>query len=206
MSSKYQEKGVDISKEEFDAVTHEVSTAAMKYALLAVSCETIISFDIAKVTDFEDASAPFLLYNSTRLSSVIRKHEEGVRGGQAGFDALPALDQVDFSLLDDQREWEMLLEYVLPFAGIVASCTPDSIPPPPALPKVHTHRMCEFLNQFVRSLSSYYGPSGVRILPSADGKQGGGAAMAGRIYLCKAFRQVIDNGLRLTLMEPLERM
>ena len=58
---------------------------------------------------------------------------------------------------------------------------------PPALPKVHTHRMCEFLNQFVRSLSSYYGPSGVRILPSADGKQGGGAAMAGRIYLCKAF-------------------
>ena len=206
MSSKYQEKGVDISQEEFDAVTHEVSTAAMKYALLAVSCETIISFDIAKVTDFEDASAPFLLYNSTRLSSVIRKHEEGVRGGQAGFDALPALDQVDFSLLDDQREWEMLLEYVLPFAAIVASCTPDSIPPPPALPKVHTHRMCEFLNQFVRSLSSYYGPSGVRILPSADGKQGGGPAMAGRIYLCKAFRQVIDNGLRLTLMEPLERM
>jgi len=58
----------------------------------------------------------------------------------------------------------------------------------------------------VRHLSSYYGPSGVRILPSADGKQGGGAAMAGRIYLCKAFRQVIDNGLRLTLMEPLERM
>jgi len=101
---RLQEKGVDISKEEFDAVTHEVSTAAMKYALLAVSCETIISFDIAKVTDFEDASAPFLLYNSTRLSSVIRKHEEGVRDGQAGFDALPALDQVDFSLLDDQRE------------------------------------------------------------------------------------------------------
>ena len=60
----------------------------MKYALLSVSCtvrpascvrkratmliyvslrsQMQISFDINKITSFEDASAPFILYNSTR--------------------------------------------------------------------------------------------------------------------------------------------
>ena len=56
------EKGEDISAEMFDTVTHEVSTAAMKYALLSVSCMTQINFDIARLP-MEDAS-PFILYNS----------------------------------------------------------------------------------------------------------------------------------------------
>jgi arginyl-tRNA synthetase len=29
-----------------------------------------ISFDIKKITSFEDASAPFILYNSTRCAKV----------------------------------------------------------------------------------------------------------------------------------------
>jgi hypothetical protein len=74
---RYNE-GEVMSPEQFDAVTHEVSTAAMKYALLSVGCLTQINFDIAKITDFEDASAPFILYNSTRVASVVRKFEDKV--------------------------------------------------------------------------------------------------------------------------------
>ena len=91
--------------------------------------------------------------------------------------------------------------------SITAAPPRATIPAPPQLPTVATHRICEFLNFFVRALSSYYGPSGVRILPSPDGSgRGGGDAMLARIYLCQAFRQVIDNGLRLLMMEPLTRM
>lgn len=38
--------------------------------------------------------------------------------------------------------------------------------------------------------SSYYGPKGVRILPSVDGK-GGGDAMYARMFFCKSVKQVI---------------
>lgn len=124
MREKYAQKGEVITEEFFDTVTHEVSTAAMKYALLSCSCTTQISFDIKKVhhactaplltctpscsflpavfsdffsralqvTSFEDASAPFILYNSTRLTSVIRKFEERVVDGL--LPPLPLLDEV----------------------------------------------------------------------------------------------------------------
>ena len=82
MAAKFKEKGEDVSPELFEQVTHEVSTAAMKYALLSVGCLTQINFDIAKITDFEDASAPFILYNSTRVASVVRKFEAKVGDGK----------------------------------------------------------------------------------------------------------------------------
>ena len=53
---------------------------------------------------------------------------------------------------------------LLPYASMLNDSTCPTIPAPPQLPTVATHRICEFLNFFVRALSSYYGPSGVRIL------------------------------------------
>merc|ERR1719498_788653 len=101
MRKKFKDKGEDISPELFDEVTHEVSTAAMKYALLSVSCQTQINFDIAKITDFEDASAPFILYNSTRVASVVRKFDKKVAEGKVP--ALPALAECDTGKLDDGK-------------------------------------------------------------------------------------------------------
>ena len=117
MAKKFKDKGEEISPELFDEVTHEVSTAAMKHALLSVSCQTQINFDIAKITDFEDASAPFILYNSTRVASVVRKFNDKVEKGQVP--VLPPLDPVDCALLDDGKEWEILMEFVLPFASMI---------------------------------------------------------------------------------------
>ena len=208
MEKKYKEKGEDVSKEMFDEVTHEVSTAAMKYALLSVSCMTQINFDIAKITDFEDASAPFILYNSTRLTSVIRKFEE--RSAPGGpLPELCSLDDVDYTKLDDDREWALLLDFVLPFASMICDSAMPPLPKPPALPSYGMHRVCDFLNMFVRALSGYYGPAGVRILPVQSQLDQGFsdfAAMHARVHACKAFKQVIDNGLRLLMIEPLERM
>lgn len=90
-----------------------------------------ISFDINKITSFEDASAPFILYNSTRcesrcchthamqigltasfvlcsLSSVRRKFDAGVASGV--YPAAPKLEDMDavaFAHMQDQREWEV---------------------------------------------------------------------------------------------------
>ena len=114
--------------------------------------------------------------------------------------------------LDDAREWSILMEYVLPFASIIKEAAMPKLPTPPALPSYGCHKICEFLNFLVRAMSGYYGPKGVRILPvqsqidagEFDAKAAG--SMHARVHLCKAFKQVIDNGLRLLMIDPLERM
>lgn len=210
MAAKYAERGDNVEKEFFDRVTHEISTAAMKYALLCVSCQTQISFDIAKITDFEDASAPFILYNSTRLSSVLQKYEVVVDSGKCT--ALPDISTIDWSKLDSQMEWEMMMEFVLGFPTTLKEAVCPSgkeMPKPPGLPEFATHKVCEFLNQFVRRLSSYYGPKGVRILPHRDQDtvpDDQQKAIHARIFLCQCFRQVIDNGLDKLMIKPLRRM
>lgn len=208
MGKKFLEKGEDVTPEFFEQVTHEVSTAAMKYALLSVGCLTQINFDIAKITDFEDASAPFILYNSTRVASVVRKFEKKVADGRVP--ALPELSKCDTGKLDDDKEWEILMEFMLPFASMIRDGASPALPEPPLLPQYGTHKVCDFLNHMVRALSAYYGPTGVRILPVDSVLDAGGwdgaSAMHARVHLCKAFKQVIDNGLRLLMIEPLERM
>ena len=69
-------------------------------------------------------------------------------------------------------------------------------------------QVCDFLNAFTRALSGYYGPAGVRILLPQEGAHEAAqlAAMHARVHLCGAFRQVIDNGLRLLMITPLDRM
>ena len=210
MKAKYEQRGDNVTQEFFEEVTHEISTAAMKYALLSCSCQTQISFDISKITDFEDASAPFILYNSTRLSSVISKFYGLVETGMST--ALPDIASVDWSLVDNQLEWEMLMEYVMKFPTLLkdAACpNGGALPKPPQNPEFGTHKVCDFLNLFTRKLSSYYGPKGVRILPhktQTEITSEQQAALHARIHLCRAFRQVIDNGLDKLFIKPLRKM
>lgn len=49
--------------------------AFSSHALRAPPPQTQISFDVRKVTSFEDASAPFILYNSARVTSLVRKFQ-----------------------------------------------------------------------------------------------------------------------------------
>lgn len=203
MRAKYDEKG-GIDEATFDAVTHEVSSASMKYALLSVGARVQVTFDMKKVTSFEDASAPFILYNSTRVVSLLNKFAERSAAGDARCPPLPPVGECDYSTLDNQAEWELLMDFVLPFYSIIESSACPTFPQLPGLPEFKTHVMCEYLNSFTRRLSSYY--RSVRILPGDEPGTGGGDAMHARLQLCKAFKQCIDNGLRLLMIEPLEKM
>ena len=115
-----------------------VSVALVSWpALLLTQFKTLISFDIKKITDFDDASAPFILYNVTRLFSVQRKFEESVSTGRMA--PLPNLDDIDTALLDDDREWRMLMEYVVGFPALIktSQCLAPAInkTQPPAIIK-----------------------------------------------------------------------
>lgn len=198
-------KGERVSEDYFENITHEVASAAMKYALLSVSCGTVINFDVKKVTSFDDSSAPFVLYNRTRLKSLEEKFEERVQEKLVG--PLPSVEDTDFSFLDDQREWEIFMQYVLGFPELVHEAACPTWPTPPQLPEFGTHRVCDYLDSMVRAISSWYGPSGVRVLPSSMSEgRGGEKGTHARMHLLSTFRQCLDNALRLIMVEPLDKM
>ena len=216
MREKYAAKGETVSEAFFETVTHEVSAAAMKYALLSCSCTAQINFDIRRITSFEDASAPFILYNCTRLSSLERKFE--ARAQEGAYPQLPPLGGLGaaaFAGMGDHREWELLMDYVLPFPALLKQAALPVLPKPPQLPDYGTHKVCDFLNAFARQLSGYYGPAGVRILlPTRADEEGAPPAheaaaveaMHARVHFCAAMRTVLDNGLDLLMIKPLRQM
>eukprot|EP00002_Diphylleia_rotans_P023990 TRINITY_DN4728_c0_g1_i1.p1 TRINITY_DN4728_c0_g1~~TRINITY_DN4728_c0_g1_i1.p1 ORF type:complete len:700 (+),score=174.72 TRINITY_DN4728_c0_g1_i1:64-2163(+) len=185
------------TSEHLDKVTHEIATAAMKYAILSAGARTMISFDVSKVTDFEDSSAPFLLYNSSRLNTLQARFAKKVDAGELR--PLPSVSEIDTNLLNNQDEWELFMTYVISFPSVVISAGCPLQPPPPQLTEWPTSRICDFLTMFVRGYSSYY--KHVRIINPADQE-----SMHARLYLAKAYKQVMDNALRLLMIEPLEKM
>ncbi len=186
-----------IGSREFEQITHEIATAAMKYALLCSGVKNQIIFDVAKITSFDDASAPFLLYNSSRLSTLRMKFDNMVEKKEMS--TLPAFDSLAFDGLVHDEEWHIFMTFVLSFPNIVIQCALPPQPQLPALAEWQSHRICEHLVQLVRAFSSYY--HAVRLITPNDHH-----STHQHIYFSEAIKIVLDNGLRLLMIEPLVRM
>jgi len=202
MIAKFTEKGKTEDPTLFENVMNEVSSAAMKYALVSLSCRSKINFSMKKVCDFEDSSAPFLLYNGTRFFSLFRKYEDGVK--DKVYPPLPkSLDEINWDLLSEQFEWELFFEYILAFPTLIEHIACPEIPETPALPEFPVHLLCDFLISLVRHFSKYW--SAVKILKENPTKEEA-ATLYARLYLLKALQLVLNNGLQMLTMTPLQRM
>jgi len=192
-----QEQQSELSPEQFEVVADEVSTAAMKYALLSTAGRNEIQFDLQKVTNFSDASAPFLLYNSARFNTLFQKFQTKVDAGE--LPPLPSISETDLSLLTELPEWDLFFNQLLSLSDLVKQSACPSIPPLPALPEFATHKLCDYLVTHVRDFSAYWGnhriiqPDNVPLTHA-------------RVQLCNGLRQGVENALHLLGMKPLTRM
>jgi hypothetical protein len=90
----------------------------------------------------KDGSAPFLLYNSTRFHSIFTKFENGVSEGI--YPPLPPIGDIDWTLLTDQYEWELLLDCILHFPQLLQYIACPAIPTFPGNPEFPIHLVGEF--------------------------------------------------------------
>ena len=176
-----------------EKVCHTVATAAMKYSLLCVSTRLEINFDINEAVNAKGNSAAFILYAGARISSIINKYEQGIKEGKWG----PEPAEVDWSLLTEPAEWEILTKYVMPFARLICDACLPEIPPEPRLPEFGTHVIPQFAFTLAGAFSTYY--SKVKIL-------NGEPSMYTRNRFCRAVLRVIHNALHLFMVDPLESM
>jgi len=76
------ELGGELSPEEFEATAHKVAIAALKFADLQNFRGTSYVFDLDRFTSFEGKTGPYLLYQSVRIKSLLRKATaDGVEPG-----------------------------------------------------------------------------------------------------------------------------
>jgi arginyl-tRNA synthetase len=97
--------GAELSEEAFEETAHKVGVAALKFADLQNFRGTSYVFDLDRFTSFEGKTGPYLLYQSVRIKSVLRKAAEAgatpgeiVIGEQAERDLAMLLDAFEGAL------------------------------------------------------------------------------------------------------------
>jgi arginyl-tRNA synthetase len=123
----------DMGEKEYTDVAHKVAISAIKFADLQNPRQADYIFDIDRLTAFEGKTGPYLLYQSVRIKSLLRKAEEkGIAHGK------------DIIIDDNNRQLALLLTE---FPDAIASSIKHYAP----------HHLCDFLYNLAQVFSSFYG-------------------------------------------------
>ncbi|CAH1978035.1 unnamed protein product [Acanthoscelides obtectus] len=139
--------------------------------------------------------ASFIFYNCARLATLLREFERRI--AQNVYPALPAIDCVDFSLLDQQEEWELLYVCIMQYPMVLKDSVKD-------IEKgiFGPHNLIIFLSNLCSVFSVYY--RRVRIL--TDAREHLHGVIHAKVYLLKALQVVFHNTLFLLNIEPIKEM
>ncbi|MFA6416691.1 MAG: arginine--tRNA ligase [Patescibacteria group bacterium] len=169
-------KHEDWSDEQVTRVADVLTIGIIKFEMLKVSADKIITFNIEESLKFDGYTACYLEYSYARLQSILRK-ESGVS----------LLGKIDFSLLLEKKEAELLIKIAkYPEIIILASV------------KRNPSELTKYLFELAQLSNDYY--HAVNIL-KADKK-----IKKVRLALIKAVSQVLKNGLDVIGLDTLDEM
>lgn len=123
--------GDDLAPEAFDDTARKVAVAALKFADLSNARTTSYIFDLDRFISFEGKTGPYLLYQSVRIKSLLRK---------AG-DAVPAGTTIR---VDEPAERDLVLTLDA-FSGAVADAYDKRMP---HLVAEHAYRLAQSFSKF----------------------------------------------------------
>jgi arginyl-tRNA synthetase len=174
---KVNEKSGDIpAAERRDVIAPRLGVAALRYADLVSNRTMDYRFSWDKMLAFEGNTAPYLLYQAVRVRSVFRNAGLAVGQGEAG--ATPPETPGEIALA------RRLLGFT---AALDEAC--DDLRP---------HILCTYLHELAGAYSSFYADNKVLVDDPA--------VRARRLALCARTSALLESGLRLLGIEPLERM
>lgn len=176
---------------EDDAKT--LTDASIKIDILGNACHSPLTLEnTASGRGAESRLGAFILYNTARLSTLLQRFEQAVAEGF--YPALPSVDLIDWTLLREEEDWELVYVYLAAFPEIVSQSVECIIPADGKLSaKIHTHKVTNFLVSFCKCLSAHY--SRYHILTGREAHLL--PLMYARLYMMKAAHQVLLHSLDL---------
>jgi len=167
-------------------VVDEVGRDATRFLFLTRRADAQLDFDLdlAKRQTL-DNPVFYVQYGHARIASILRKAAEaGLPPPRFDLEAVRGL------ALPEEQD---LLRRILAFPDVLAGAAMAFEP----------HRVAYYLQETIAAFHSYYTSgkrSGERVIGPDPGKT------AGRLYLCAALKQVLQNGLRALGVSAPERM
>lgn len=171
-----REKNPDIDDAEADKIAETVGVAAVRYSDLVQNRTSDYVFSWDKLLAFDGNTAPYLLYAAARIHSIFRK---------AGLSP-----DADFPQAGElETEQEIALAHKLIALPSIFELT---------LAELRPHFLCAYLYELAGTFSTFYNANKV-IVDEEPVRQR-------RLMLCARTLNVLEAGLRLLGIDPLQKM
>ena len=177
-SSVIEKKNRDLSDEEKKEIANKISLAALKYYLLNFSPTKDIMFIPEKSISFDGNTGPYIQYTTARLNSLFSKNTNEITYDN---------DFIDNYKLNDDEE-NVILQLLDFEDSITRAC--ENLSP---------YEICNVLYNTARLYNKFYHDN--QVLKANDK-----SLINLRLILSDAVKIVLNNGLTLLGVEPLEKM
>ncbi|XP_014280387.1 uncharacterized protein [Halyomorpha halys] len=137
----------------------------------------------------------FVLYNYARLFSLCARFDDEVTAEV--YPALPELQNIDFSVLSLDDEWQIMFDLILYWPSVVKKSIIDIKSGRPKL-----HLILDFLKKMSTTFSQYYHRTRILTEPRIHLLP----ALFARMRLLKSLLQVYQNAFKLIDVAPLQKM
>ena len=135
-------------------------------------------------------SSSFVLYNLARMKQMVRSFHQLVTSGR--YPPLPPAQHIDFSLLVEPEEWELMFTFLLSYQDVVFECSES----------LSVHKLVTFLYSLATTFSRYY--NRVKILK--DPLPHLVPAVHARVFFVKEISSVVINALDLLNINYVAKM
>ncbi|KAL6445755.1 hypothetical protein ACFW04_000903 [Cataglyphis niger] len=182
-----------------DLFLHNLANAIVTFELMAVkpSRSVVIGHNNLQenksITNNKGAS--FVLYNTARIATIIMKYNEKVSYGN--YPSLPNIENVDFSQLHEEDEWELIYNFIFGYPQMINDCLRCE-----ANFCIYPQVVCLFLSRLCQKFSIYY--RRIRIL--TEGGEHLISKMFARLYMLYALQVVLENALDILGITPVSQM
>ncbi|XP_015917342.2 uncharacterized protein [Parasteatoda tepidariorum] len=197
MTEKYN---IDVCQDKvWSSRIEKLIDSAVKFDFLKLSPNMSLKLDLSNCHSTEKNSGIFVQYNFARLSNLFSKFETKVKEGY--YEPLKALEDVDFSLLRLEEEWN-LFQYVVSFPKLINRVLDCFFSESNLKTRYPVNGICVMLTELCHYLSLYY--SKIRIL--AGPQKHLQILMNARLWLLKGIYRVMLNSFVLLDIQGLDVM
>ena len=112
--------------------------ASIQFSFLATNISNPVKLQTS------NPSSNFVLYNLARMKQILRTFDQLVASGH--YPQLPEMKKIDFNLLTEPEEWELMFNFLLSYQDVVADCSSS----------LSVHKLVTFLCSLATTFSRYY--------------------------------------------------
>ncbi|CAN0221014.1 unnamed protein product [Lampetra fluviatilis] len=196
--------GNSVQGPEWEEIIDVMTAATVKFELLSSAHRSTLPLELSEGAERASAargrrSGTFVMYNAARLSTLFHNYRMAVKRGM--YPTFPEVTSLDFSLLNEEEEWRLLYNYIVPF-GELLSRSSHLEPARGIHATAHTDVLYKFLVELSMDFSSYY--NRVRVLSEPVPHLSG--IMFARLRLLERLQEVMHAAMAALGLPPLKQI